>query len=87
MYDEPLGVCVCVCVLGNFQLSEGGEVLKRWSEPEGACLTLLMSDALRDFVPRYYGPLSRHGNIYLRLEDLLSGLSNPVIMDCKMGIR
>ncbi|KAL2088633.1 hypothetical protein ACEWY4_015532 [Coilia grayii] len=72
---------------GNFQLSEGGEVLKRWSEIEAACLHLLMSDALREFVPRYYGPLSRNGSNYLRLEDLLSGLSNPVIMDCKMGVR
>ncbi|XP_041917924.1 inositol-trisphosphate 3-kinase B-like [Alosa sapidissima] len=72
---------------GNFQLSEGGEVLKRWSETEGACLSLLMSDVLRVFVPRYYGPLSRNGNDYLRLEDLLSGLTHPVIMDCKMGVR
>ncbi|XP_062405171.1 inositol-trisphosphate 3-kinase B [Sardina pilchardus] len=72
---------------GNFQLSEGGEVLKRWSETEGACLSLLMSDVLRVFVPRYYGPLCRNGNEYLRLEDLLTGLTNPVIMDCKMGVR
>lgn len=62
-------------------------MLKRWSETEGACLSMLMSDALRDFVPKYYGDLSRNGNDYLRLEDLLSGLSSPVIMDCKMGVR
>ncbi|KAG9272559.1 inositol-trisphosphate 3-kinase A-like [Astyanax mexicanus] len=72
---------------GNIQLGEGGEVLKRFNEVEDSCLQALMSDPLRRFVPRYYGQISRNGETYIRLEDLLSGLKQPVIMDCKMGIR
>ncbi|KAL7863114.1 hypothetical protein SRHO_G00120980 [Serrasalmus rhombeus] len=72
---------------GNIQLGEGGEVLKRFSEVEDSCLQALMSDPLRRFVPQYYGHISRNGEHYIRLEDLLSGLKQPVIMDCKMGIR
>ncbi|KAL0973890.1 hypothetical protein UPYG_G00212470 [Umbra pygmaea] len=72
---------------GNFQLSEGGEVLKRFSEVEAVCLQALMDDPLRPFVPQYYGSVARGGHSYIRLEDLLSGLKSPVIMDCKMGIR
>ncbi|XP_036404262.1 inositol-trisphosphate 3-kinase A [Megalops cyprinoides] len=72
---------------GNFHLSEGGEVLKRFNAVENACLQALMSDTLRQFVPRYHGLASRGGESYIRLEDLLSGLSCPVIMDCKMGVR
>ncbi|KAG7464453.1 hypothetical protein MATL_G00165750 [Megalops atlanticus] len=72
---------------GNFCLSEGGEVLKRFNAVENACLQALMSDPLRQFVPQYHGLASRGGESYIRLEDLLSGLSCPVIMDCKMGVR
>ncbi|XP_053361173.1 inositol-trisphosphate 3-kinase B [Clarias gariepinus] len=72
---------------GNIQLGEGGEVLKRFNEVEDTCLRALMSDPLHQFVPRYYGNISRNGENYIRLEDLLSGLKQPVIMDCKMGIR
>ncbi|KAG7329276.1 hypothetical protein KOW79_007450 [Hemibagrus wyckioides] len=72
---------------GNIQLGEGGEVLKRFNEVEDTCLQALMSDPLHQFVPRYYGHISRDGEDYIRLEDLLSGLKQPVIMDCKMGIR
>uniref|UniRef100_A0A8C6U8A2 Kinase n=1 Tax=Neogobius melanostomus TaxID=47308 RepID=A0A8C6U8A2_9GOBI len=72
---------------GNFHLSEGGEVLKLYSEGEAACLNLLMKDPLRPFVPQYYGLVTRGEHCYIRLEDLLSGLRRPVIMDCKMGVR
>ncbi|XP_053487641.1 inositol-trisphosphate 3-kinase B isoform X1 [Ictalurus furcatus] len=72
---------------GNFQLGESGEVLKRFNEVEDTCLQALMSDPLHQFVPRYHGHISRNGENYIRLEDLLSGLKQPVIMDCKMGIR
>uniref|UniRef100_A0A672MLX5 Kinase n=1 Tax=Sinocyclocheilus grahami TaxID=75366 RepID=A0A672MLX5_SINGR len=66
---------------------EGGEVLKRFCEVEAICLQVLMSDALCQFVPHYFGHISQDGERYIRLEDLLSGLKNPVIMDCKMGVR
>uniref|UniRef100_A0A4W5L6K0 Kinase n=1 Tax=Hucho hucho TaxID=62062 RepID=A0A4W5L6K0_9TELE len=72
---------------GNFQLSEGGEVLKRFSEVEAVCLQALMADPLRPFVPQYHGSVTKGGESYIRLKDLLSGLKNPVIMDCKMGVR
>uniref|UniRef100_A0A8C1SX54 Kinase n=1 Tax=Cyprinus carpio TaxID=7962 RepID=A0A8C1SX54_CYPCA len=72
---------------GNVRLSEGGEVLKRFCEVEAICLQALMSDALCQFVPHYFGHISQDGERYIRLKDLLSGLKNPVIMDCKMGVR
>lgn len=72
---------------GNFQLSEGGEVLKLYSEVEAKCLDCLMRDLLRPFVPQYHGLVTRGEHCYIRLEDLLSGLRRPVIMDCKMGVR
>ncbi|XP_056239540.1 inositol-trisphosphate 3-kinase A [Seriola aureovittata] len=72
---------------GNFQLSEGGEVLKLYNEVEANCLDCLMRDSLRPFVPQYHGMVTRGEHSYIRLEDLLSGLRRPVIMDCKMGVR
>ncbi|KAG5851912.1 hypothetical protein ANANG_G00056870 [Anguilla anguilla] len=72
---------------GNFQPSEGGEVLKRYNAVESSCLQALMNDSLRQFVPCYRGLTTRGSESYIRLEDLLSGLSCPVIMDCKMGVR
>ncbi|XP_024859980.2 inositol-trisphosphate 3-kinase C-like, partial [Kryptolebias marmoratus] len=72
---------------GNFQVSKGGEVLKLYSEPEAKCLDCLMRDPLRPFVPQYHGLVTRGEHCYIRLEDLLSGLRRPVIMDCKMGVR
>ncbi|KAI3351668.1 hypothetical protein L3Q82_020502, partial [Scortum barcoo] len=78
----------CAFVLtGNFQLSEGGEVLKLYNELEAKCLDSLMKDPLRPFVPQYHGLVTRGEHRYIRLEDLLSGLRRPVIMDCKMGVR
>ncbi|TSY55754.1 Inositol-trisphosphate 3-kinase B [Bagarius yarrelli] len=73
--------------LGNIHLGESGEVLKRFNEVEDTCLQALMADPLHQFVPRYYGHISRNGEEYIRLEDLLSGFKQPAIMDCKMGIR
>ncbi|KAK1804135.1 hypothetical protein P4O66_020175, partial [Electrophorus voltai] len=72
---------------GNIQQGEGGKVLKKFNVVEDTCLQALMSDPLHLFVPRYYGNISRNGERYIRLEDLLSGLRKPAIMDCKMGIR
>ncbi|XP_069387535.1 inositol-trisphosphate 3-kinase A-like isoform X2 [Paralichthys olivaceus] len=72
---------------GNFQLSEEGEVLKLHNEEEAKCLESLMKDPLRPFVPQFHGTVTRGEHCYIRLEDLLSGLRKPVIMDCKMGVR
>lgn len=72
---------------GNFQLSDNGEVLKLYSEVEERCLDFLMRDSLRPFVPQYHGLVTRGEHRYVRLDDLLSGMRRPVIMDCKMGVR
>ncbi|XP_053285269.1 inositol-trisphosphate 3-kinase A [Pleuronectes platessa] len=72
---------------GNFQLSSEGEVLKLHNEEEAKCLERLMRDPLRPFVPEFHGTVTRGERCYIRLEDLLSGLRKPVIMDCKMGVR
>lgn len=72
---------------GNFQLGDGGEVLKLYSEEEAKCLDSLMRDPLRPFVPQYHGLVTRGEHCYICLEDLLHGLRRPVIMDCKMGVR
>uniref|UniRef100_A0A667ZM56 Kinase n=1 Tax=Myripristis murdjan TaxID=586833 RepID=A0A667ZM56_9TELE len=72
---------------GNFQLSDGGKVLKLYSEVEARCLDWLMRDQLRPFVPQYHGLVTSGDHSYIRLDDLLSGLKRPVIMDCKMGVR
>uniref|UniRef100_A0A3B3CG99 Kinase n=1 Tax=Oryzias melastigma TaxID=30732 RepID=A0A3B3CG99_ORYME len=68
-------------------LTKGGEVLKLYSEGEAKCLDSLMRDPLRPFVPQYHGLVTRGDHCYIRLEDLLSGLTRPLIMDCKMGVR
>ncbi|XP_076015635.1 inositol-trisphosphate 3-kinase C-like [Genypterus blacodes] len=78
---------MCRAIYCNFQLSEGGEVLKLYSEAEAMCLDCLMRDPLRPFVPQYHGLVTRGEHCYIRLEDLLRGLKKPVIMDCKMGVR
>lgn len=62
-------------------------VLKLYSEVEAKCLDSLMRDLLRPFVPEYHGLVTRGEHCYIRMEDLLSGLKRPVIMDCKMGVR
>ncbi|XP_035018266.2 inositol-trisphosphate 3-kinase A [Hippoglossus stenolepis] len=72
---------------GNFQLSSEGEVLKLHNEEEAKCLEHLMRDPLRPFVPEFHGTVTRGEHCYIRMEDLLSGLRKPVIMDCKMGVR
>ncbi|KAG9346481.1 hypothetical protein JZ751_006792 [Albula glossodonta] len=66
---------------------EAGEVLKLHNAVESSCLQALMSDSLRQFVPCYHGLTIRGSESYIRLDDLLSGLTCPVIMDCKMGVR
>uniref|UniRef100_A0ABM5F3S5 Kinase n=1 Tax=Pogona vitticeps TaxID=103695 RepID=A0ABM5F3S5_9SAUR len=72
---------------GNFKPSERGQILKKFSAVEDACLALLMTDALRPFVPAYHGVVEMGGERYIQMDDLLRGLDLPSIMDCKMGTR
>ncbi|XP_044278587.1 inositol-trisphosphate 3-kinase B-like isoform X3 [Varanus komodoensis] len=72
---------------GNFRPSEGDKILKKFSAVEDACLSRLMTDALRPFVPTYHGVVKKDGERYIQMDDLLRGLDRPSIMDCKMGTR
>ncbi|XP_026573486.1 inositol-trisphosphate 3-kinase B-like [Pseudonaja textilis] len=72
---------------GNFKPSEGGQILKKFSAVEAACLSELMTDVLRPFVPTYHGVAEVGGERYIQMDDLLRGLQRPSIMDCKMGTR
>ncbi|XP_078518464.1 inositol-trisphosphate 3-kinase A-like [Lissotriton helveticus] len=71
---------------GNFKPSEHGQILKKFSHVENACLQALMEDALRPYVPTYYGVVEKETDKYIQMEDLLKGLESPSIMDCKMGV-
>ncbi|XP_077183591.1 inositol-trisphosphate 3-kinase B-like [Paroedura picta] len=72
---------------GNFKASEKGQILKKFSPVENACLVELMGDALHPFVPTYHGVVETNGERYIQMDDLLCGLDMPSIMDCKMGTR
>nr|XP_008123644.1 PREDICTED: inositol-trisphosphate 3-kinase B [Anolis carolinensis] len=72
---------------GNFKPSERGQILKKFSPVEDACLAELMTDVLHPFVPAYHGVVEVAGERYIQMDDLLSGLDMPSIMDCKMGTR
>ncbi|XP_060613868.2 inositol-trisphosphate 3-kinase B-like [Anolis sagrei] len=72
---------------GNFKPSERGQILKKFSPVEDACLAALMTDVLHPFVPAYHGVVEVAGERYIQMDDLLSGLDMPSIMDCKMGTR
>ncbi|XP_072407030.1 inositol-trisphosphate 3-kinase B-like [Chiloscyllium punctatum] len=72
---------------GNFRLSEAGFILKKFSVNESQCLQKLMGDVLKPYVPAYYGVVEKDSERFIQMEDLLTGLHSPCIMDCKMGIR
>ncbi|XP_060711467.1 inositol-trisphosphate 3-kinase B-like isoform X2 [Hemiscyllium ocellatum] len=72
---------------GHFRPSEAGYILKKFSVNESECLQKLMGDVLKPYVPAYYGLVEKDSQHYIQMEDLLTGLHSPCIMDCKMGIR
>ncbi|XP_065563382.1 inositol-trisphosphate 3-kinase B-like [Artemia franciscana] len=74
---------------GSFKAAnERGTILKRLCPREERCFNLLMTDALRPFVPEYKGHVvAESGELYLALEDLLCQFSSPCVMDCKIGFR
>nr|XP_015196363.1 PREDICTED: inositol-trisphosphate 3-kinase C isoform X1 [Lepisosteus oculatus] len=72
---------------GNFKAGDYGKILKKYCEGEQQCLTYLMKDELRRFVPGYYGVVERDGECFNQMEDLLAEFDSPSIMDCKMGTR
>ncbi|XP_041729501.1 uncharacterized protein LOC121560626 [Coregonus clupeaformis] len=72
---------------GNFHAGEYGRLLKRYCECEQLCLSKLMGETLRPYVPGYYGVVQRDEQDYNLMDDLLADFDSPSIMDCKMGSR
>uniref|UniRef100_A0A1A7YAR9 Kinase n=1 Tax=Iconisemion striatum TaxID=60296 RepID=A0A1A7YAR9_9TELE len=72
---------------GSFKAGANGRILKKHCECEQRCLSLLMNDVLRPFVPGYHGDIEKDGQKYNQMEDLLAEFDYPCVMDCKMGVR
>ncbi|KAF7694314.1 inositol-trisphosphate 3-kinase B [Silurus meridionalis] len=72
---------------GNFKAGAYGCILKKHCECEQRCLTRLMNDVLKPYVPAYHGDVEKDGEKYNQMEDLLAEFETPCVMDCKMGIR
>ncbi|XP_062503678.1 inositol-trisphosphate 3-kinase B-like isoform X2 [Corticium candelabrum] len=72
---------------GSFKPGNGGTILKRETPKERDCLTQLMKDVVKPYVPEYYGQVKENGEMYVRMQDLLASFEDPSVMDVKMGIR
>ncbi|XP_036066468.1 inositol-trisphosphate 3-kinase B isoform X2 [Oryzias melastigma] len=72
---------------GSFKAGANGRILKKHCECEQRCLSLLMRDVLRPYVPGYHGDVEKDGQKYNQMEDLLAEFDYPCVMDCKMGVR
>ncbi|XP_076021376.1 inositol-trisphosphate 3-kinase A-like isoform X2 [Genypterus blacodes] len=72
---------------GSFKAGANGRILKKHCESEQRCLSLLMRDVLRQYVPGYHGDVEKDGQKYNQMEDLLADFDCPCVMDCKMGVR
>ena len=64
-----------------------GTVLKKYNSCEAGCYKLLMSDALAEVVPRYYGISSVEEGQYTEIQCCLDTFNTPNICDVKMGVR
>ncbi|XP_073527938.1 inositol-trisphosphate 3-kinase B [Phyllobates terribilis] len=72
---------------GSFKAAANGKILKKHCDCEQRCLSQLMSDVLKPYVPAYHGDVLKDGERYNQMEDLLSEFDSPCVMDCKMGVR
>ncbi|TSL47650.1 Inositol-trisphosphate 3-kinase B [Bagarius yarrelli] len=72
---------------GNFKAGAHGCILKKHCECEQRCLTRLMNDVLKPYVPVYHGDVEKEGEKYNKMEDLLAEFEMACVMDCKMGVR
>ncbi|CAH2255825.1 inositol-trisphosphate 3-kinase B [Pelobates cultripes] len=72
---------------GSFKPAANGKILKKHCDCEQRCLSLLMEDVLRPYVPAYHGDVLKDGEKYNQMDDLLSEFDSPCVMDCKMGVR
>ncbi|XP_056424463.1 inositol-trisphosphate 3-kinase B [Hyla sarda] len=72
---------------GSFKAAANGKILKKHCDCEQRCLSQLMNDILKPYVPAYHGDVLKDGEKYNQMEDLLSEFESPSVMDCKMGVR
>ncbi|XP_072266044.1 inositol-trisphosphate 3-kinase B [Pyxicephalus adspersus] len=72
---------------GSFKAAANGKILKKHCDCEQRCLSQLMNDVLKPYVPAYHGDVVKDGEKYNQMEDLLSEFDSPCVMDCKMGVR
>ncbi|XP_068088915.1 inositol-trisphosphate 3-kinase B [Hyperolius riggenbachi] len=72
---------------GSFKSAANGKILKKHCDCEQRCLSLLMDDVLKPYVPAYHGDVLKDGERYNQMEDLLAEFDSPCVMDCKMGVR
>uniref|UniRef100_A0A3B3UYC7 Kinase n=1 Tax=Poecilia latipinna TaxID=48699 RepID=A0A3B3UYC7_9TELE len=72
---------------GSFKAGANGRILKKHCECEQRCLSRLMEDVLKPYVPGYHGDVEKDGQKYNQMEDLLAEFDYPCVMDCKMGVR
>ncbi|XP_044145391.1 inositol-trisphosphate 3-kinase B [Bufo gargarizans] len=72
---------------GSFKAGANGKILKKHCDCEQRCLSQLMTDILKPYVPAYHGDVLKDGEKYNQMEDLLSEFESPCVMDCKMGVR
>lgn len=72
---------------GSFKAAANGKILKKHCDCEQRCLSQLMDDILKPYVPAYHGDVLKDGEKYNQMEDLLSEFDSPCVMDCKMGVR
>lgn len=72
---------------GNFKAGDSGTILKKLCPKEKKCLSILMQDILRPYVPEYMGDVEKDNEKYIQMQDLLCEFDSPSVMDCKIGTR
>ncbi|XP_022256772.1 inositol-trisphosphate 3-kinase homolog [Limulus polyphemus] len=77
-------------VFGLFAPAGPGTIWKKRSpedDTEVQAYHMLMTDSMRDMVPRFYRDVEYEGENFIEMEDLLYNFRDPAIMDIKMGTR
>jgi 1D-myo-inositol-triphosphate 3-kinase len=54
---------------------------------ESSVLKALSTDSLSPFVPEYIQTVTRDGQLFVEMSDLLREFTDPAVMDIKMGVR
>ncbi|XP_076339106.1 inositol-trisphosphate 3-kinase homolog [Tachypleus tridentatus] len=75
---------------GLFAPAGPGTIWKKRSpedDTEVQAYRMLMTDSMREMVPRFYRDVEYEGENFIEMEDLLYNFRDPAIMDIKMGTR